>query len=70
MREGQYQEIARIVPSAEGSLSPRIQEKNWVLRPTCGFHREANQGLTVVICSQKEKDKPAQASFKGIELTK
>lgn len=69
--EGQYGEIARILPSSERDAKPDVVVSDFVIPEKCGFHHDNNGVLRIVLCnSDSLVDSNIQKSMnrKGIKL--
>ncbi len=68
IREGQYQEVARIVPTADGSAASEIRQKLMDVQGRCGLQRDAGGALLVVLCDENAHQQSINGYFDAIEL--
>lgn len=54
VREGSYDEISVIKPGEHANKTPYIRERNLNLSSSCGFHRTAEGGFSVTLCSPEQ----------------
>jgi hypothetical protein len=64
--EGEYKEIAKIIPNDQENTVAKVNIKNFNIIPKCGLE-QSNGSLTITICNNDQKYHEYK-SFKGIKL--
>jgi hypothetical protein len=69
-REGQYDEVAVIKASADGTSRAEIRQQQVMLDALgCGFHNAADGAMIAVLCNNSDNTEPTpNADYLGVEL--